>query len=112
MASTEIKVFRGDDKTIRLNVKTSTQTPQNITGARIRFTAKTLPTSITKDSNGGAGQVAFIDAVNGIAEIYLTPSDTLGKEIGSYLYDIEMQLAGKVGTLQKGFFKVEEDVTV
>jgi len=115
MAATQtISMFRGDDKTVRITVKDGSGALVNITGAHIKFTAATSPTSIAKDSDNGASEVDWTDPTNGEAEIYLVPADTAGatpKEIGSYLFDIEITLSGKTYTLSKGFFQLVADVT-
>lgn len=114
MSTTTISMTRGDNHEINITVKDQVGTVVNITGARIRFTTQTLPTDLAKDSNNGVSEVELTDAVNGVAQIKIVPNDTAGstpKEPGSYLFDIEMQLGGKTHTLEKGFFKLEADVT-
>lgn len=112
MASTEIEIFRGDDHNVELQVVDKNGIPVNITGSRIRMTIASRPVSIQKDSNNGITEVEFTIPLTGEALIKLLPADTNTKEIGSYKFDVEMQLGGKTSTLLVGFFKLKEDVTI
>lgn len=112
MASTEIEIFRGDHHNVELQVVDKNGIPVNITGARLRMTIASRPVSMQKDSNNGIGEVEFTIPASGEAIIKYVPVDTATKEIGSYKFDVEMQLGGKTSTLLVGFFKLKEDVTI
>lgn len=114
MATPEIAMYRGDNHTVKIHVVDKTGADKNITGARIKFTAVTLPTSVAKDSNNGITEVSLVTPLEGRAEIYILPADTKGttpKEIGSYEFDVEITLSSKVQTVLKGMFKLSADVT-
>ena len=111
MSTTEVEMFRGDNHEINIVVKDQYGVLVNITGARIRFTAVTLPTSLTKDSDVGDVEVEITDGPNGEAQIKIVPADTTSLEVASYRFDIEMTLSSKVYTLSSGFFRLKQDLT-
>lgn len=94
-----IELYAGESRTLHLCVVDQEGTKVDITGGRIVFTVKCDVSDprprLTKDTAVGPAQAAIISPLDGLAEIYISPSDTLGWEEAEYIYDVWLVLAGK-----------------
>ena len=92
-----LTVIRGASKTLELTVKDPDDSPIDLTGSRVVFTAKasitdTLPL-IQKDSDKGITEVEIINPTAGLARIYLSYLDTGSLDPGLYEFDVWVHLA-------------------
>jgi hypothetical protein len=85
MSTDEILVTCGENKTLSLSVlkpdpaDPNNTVPQSLTGCTLYFAVKGLPTDTTYliyKTSASSAQIAITDATNGLASIYLLPSDT------------------------------------
>ena len=111
----EFKMFKGDHKTFELQVKDQDGNPIDLSGATIRMTVKkhaTDETAVISKTSNNASEISITDPANGIAEIYLVPSDTRNLDAGKYIFDIEITTAaGKVYTVLLANLTLVEDVS-
>lgn len=117
----KITMFIRDDRTLAVSVNEDTGGPVNLTGAKLWFTVKARATddddhALIRKRNtaagGGDDEIEVTDAAGGKAEIYIVPDDTLSFDPGTYLYDIQVQLAnGKTYTITRDKITFKEDVT-
>lgn len=112
-----VSVTRGTSKTLVLTVKDKDDKPVNLTGATIYFSVKRKETDtgnplIQKISTDSA-QIEIPNPTDGIAKIYLQPSDTQNLDITQYKFDVWMVSAiGKRFVVVKpSIFNVEAAVT-
>lgn len=102
-----ISVFRGDSKSLRVDVVRPDGTPYDLSDKRIVLTVKSSP----EDSAVVLQKEASI-GVNGSATFALTPEDTeLDPE--QYTFDIELSNLDRsfVRTVVLGLFTVRADIT-
>lgn len=90
-------IIRGDSDRFKLNfarkVDENTNIPTDITGWNIRFTVREdVPDSSIIDDTDAliSEQAVIIDALNGLAEIYVQSETTTVMAPGTYLYDIQV----------------------
>jgi hypothetical protein len=116
MASTDIEMYRGDDKTLTLTFKDSTGTTINITGYSIFFTVKDK-LSYTDDSSDSDSIISSLvtshtHATSGISELTILNSQTSTVTPGKYIYDIQLKdSSSKILTVVAGAFIMNADVT-
>ena len=113
MATDNIEVFRGDDKSLNLTLKDAAGTAIDITGYTIFFTVKSSTDTAANDDGALISKTvtSHTDAAAGESTISLTGSDTDISE-GTYVYDIQTKDAsGAIQTLVKANFIVKTDVT-
>lgn len=103
---------RGDDWTIKLNIKDSNKQPVDITGYNYYMTLKAdIDSPDPGDLQTTASSVGA-DAIAGILYINFTNLETTGLESKTYNYDIQQRDdTGTIQTLFIGKVKVEKDVT-
>lgn len=113
----ELECFRGDDNVYNLNVVRN-NVGVNISGAKLWFTAKLdqddpdNEAMIKLNSADNADQITIVDALNGLAQIVLKPSDTMLLEETALWFDVQMKEAsGRVTTVTAGIMKITKDVT-
>jgi len=124
MAVWDGKHTRGDDRTIPFTVRDSNGVAIILTGAKAWFTVKEAVDDDVTDANaaftratanaagGDNDQILFTDAVGGKGEIYIVPINTNSMSLGSYLADLQVELAsGKLYTVWARAFVLEADVT-
>ena len=108
-------MYRGDDKTFQLTVKDSDDVAVDITGATLNFSLKRDPnetSSLVTKSTDTVTEIDLTDPTNGIAEIYLVPSDTRDLSAGTYVYDVQITTStGKIHTLVRANLILLDDVT-
>jgi hypothetical protein len=109
--SATIEMYRGDNHDVNVVVKDSAGVPVDITGARIKSTIDALPSQVFKDSDNGSSEIELTIPASGEFQIKIVPADTENMEVGTYQYDIEIELNGKKTTLVVDFFKVKADIT-
>jgi hypothetical protein len=114
----DLEATRGDTWYWEFQVLQSDRsTPQDITGAQFRFTAKVnladddSAAVIVGTTASGACQVT--NATSGIVTVKLPPIDTAAVTApGTYQYDLQARDgAGDVWTVAQGRLKVYEDVS-
>ena len=94
----EIEIFRGSSKVYELQVTDAEGKAVDLTGARVvlsvKCDVKDAAALIQKDSLVGPTQVDITRPKEGIAEIKLAPSDTRTLNVGQYVFDVWVVLAG------------------
>ncbi len=111
MASTDIKVFKGDDVTFTVTVTDSDGNAVDITGTTIWFTVKKNKDDLDSDALIQKEVTSHTNPTGGISSIALTDADT-GITPGQYFYDIQtVNSGGLVNTYGVGNFIVLQDVT-
>jgi len=111
-----VTVIRGSSKTLRVTVQDSSETPIDISGSTVFFSAKEKVSDtvalISKNSTNPA-EIALTDPTNGVAEIYLVPSDTQSLDSGRLLYDVWIVLvSGARHSIIQSELIVESSITV
>ena len=114
MSEYRIDIFRGDNRTLEVTVLDTNGNPVDLTGAQIKFTARTKidRKKVIEKSSTDPAQITITDAANGKYEIYLIPSDTYSLKPGKYVFDSQVTLSsGQVYTVVFGTIEVKPDVT-
>ena len=105
---TTIEMFRGDSETLTVKVRdkvTKAQIPL-VTGDTVKFTVR------RKENDVITFQKTVTAFTDGNALVEVLPADTVGKEPGRYVYDVEITFAdGDVKTPAKGTYNLKGDVT-
>lgn len=115
-----ITFTRGDDHTFAIAVTNPDGTATDITGATLRWTAKTnlgdtdaqavmVKTSLTPPGSG----ITIDTPTSGLASLIFVPSDTLAflKETQLF-YDLQITSGGKTETIDSGWVVVTMDVSI
>lgn len=93
----QLKLKRGESKTLRLTITDASGTVVDLTGARVKMTVVEADTTsnvlFTKDSDVGVSEVEIATPTSGVADIFIEPSDTSGVTLYKFLYDIWVELA-------------------
>jgi len=90
-----IDLARGTDRTLRLTV-TEDGVAVDITDADLTFTVRVdlaSATTVIQKTTADPAEIDLTDPENGIAEIYLVPTDTEDLAVGTYVYDVWMTLS-------------------
>lgn len=107
-----VDVYAGNDRTIRVFVKTPDMNIVNLTGATGTLTVKTDKSSAThviqkSTDNPSEGQIGSPD--QGEMFFYLVPSDTASLDIRQYVCDIQVLLSnGKQYTVVDGVINLQQ----
>jgi len=117
----QIRMFKGDNRTLKVTLSYPDGAPVNLTGSELRFTVKektsdTQAQAKIKKANTAAGgddtQFKITVAAGGACEIYLVPVDTETQNPGTYYWDVEVVLAdGKRVTAVRDRITLKDDVT-
>lgn len=107
---TNLELFRGDTLPFEVSVFDTDNQPYDLTGAEATFTAKrSLDSSALITKTVGDGLT--IEAPN-LIKGKLIPNDTVALTDEPLLYwDVEVQKAGDVFTVDSGRLRVKADVT-
>jgi len=114
---TDLKIYRGDNKTWVLTFKDSVGAAIDITGYTIFFTVKNKQTyidSITDTTDGLIQKTvtSHTTPASGISALSLVPADTSSLAPTNYIYDMQLKDgAGKILTFIEGNFEIIADVT-
>ena len=110
-----IKIYRGDNRTLKVSVVDENDAPVSLAGGAAKFSVKKwLSDNQAKidKSSGVSSEILITDPANGVYEVYLIPSDTQDLEEGVYEYDSEITtVTGKVYTVVRGKFVVLGETT-
>ncbi len=110
-----VKIYRGDNRTLKVSVVDGNDAPVSLAGGAAKFSVKKrLSNNQAKidKSSGVSSEILITDPVNGVYEVYLIPSDTQDLEEGVYEYDSEITtVTGKVYTVVRGKFVVLGETT-
>lgn len=93
-----IELIRGNTRTITLTVEDSGGNPVNLTGKTLVFVAGTTPQIVKKTSVNGSGFVVS-DAVNGVAVLELSVTET--RNIVENSFDFSIELWESSDTIQR-----------
>lgn len=108
-----LEIVRGDNITWQMTTQNIEDgLDANITGATLKFTVKADFNSAAVIEKTTSGGIVITDAANGIFQVSLVPADTSGLETGGYVFDVEITLSGKVGTIAVGEIEILKDVTI
>ena len=112
-----VSVIRGTSKTLVLTVKDKNKEPVDLTGATIYFSVKKKETDtgnplIQKVSTDSV-QIEVPNPTDGIAKIYLQPSDTQNLDITQYKFDVWMvsSIGKRFVVVKPSIFNVEAGIT-
>jgi hypothetical protein len=114
MGDQEIEIYRGDNKTYEVTVVDADGAAFNLTGARIVFSVKSTTNDATYKfqlTSDTITEIEITDAVGGIFKVYLVPDNTNLLRPSKYVYDIEVQITGKIYTIIKDDFQIRAEVT-
>jgi hypothetical protein len=112
-----VSVTRGTSKTLVLTVKDKEGDPVNLTGATIYFSVKRdeedVGNPLIQKISTNSTEIEIPNPTDGIAKIYLQPSDTQNFDVTQYKFDVWMVSAiGKRFVVVKtSIFNVEAAVT-
>lgn len=96
MATNEITIVQGEDRTLALTVEDENGAAYNLTSRELRFAVRKKQAHqdnsvlISKSSSVPA-EITITDAANGLAEIYIIPTDTEpanSVKPGNHVYDV------------------------
>jgi len=112
-----LEVTRGDNCTFEdtlVNIQTNEAV--DITGATITLTVREKiddASVVFTRSTGGSGIVVDSDQVanKGKYQVSIIPSNTSGKTLQTYEYDIQIVLNGKTQTISRDEFEILSDIT-
>ena len=104
-------------------VKNQNYVAYDITGAQITFTVKENAYDVVLDTNAviyktvANSGISITDGSNGEAQISLTPSDTDPRqnsdlELGTYYYDVQVQIYGHVYTVVLGRITFTKQISI
>lgn len=115
MALRRLELTRGDSKTYTLTIKDGSGNPYCLKNWAVFFTLKTNVDLVDSEASLQKVVTTFADTTSGtsgVAEIELTPADTLNLEAREYDFDIAVTTAaGKNYTIMKGKLDLLYDVT-
>jgi len=87
-----ISIIRGSSKTYALAVTDKNGEPVDLTGSRVIFSVKATfceeDALIRKDSANGTTEIEITNALGGLADIKMVPSDTNTMNAGEYVFDV------------------------
>jgi hypothetical protein len=111
-----ITIIRGSSKTLKLTVTDETDAKVNLTGARLYFSVKVSerdPQPLFQKSSNNSAQAEITVPREGIALIYLQPSDTQNLDPHEYLFDVWVVLANgkRYPVVKPSVFKVEPGIS-
>ena len=103
-------MYKGQNKDINIYV-TGPSGKIDITGFTITFNVKATisGTPVITKTTAEITEINITDAANGVAELYLVPSDTTSLDAGKYYYDVwTTDLNSKVRPIVAGYFWIHE----
>ncbi len=117
--TTTIEIVNGNDRTITFSLSDEdTQEAIDLTGGSIIFSVKDdreSTTALLQRKNVTAGgddsQVLISATTTGELDVYLIPSNTSDMEEGTYWYDLNVTVGGKISTPAIGMFVIIKGVT-
>jgi hypothetical protein len=112
-----VTIIRGTSKTLVLTVKDKDGAVVDLTGATIYMTVKFNATDVNciiQKISTDALQIEIPNPTDGIAKIYIDPTDTVGKKTTRYVYDILVILVSGERHVVVGpaVFEIKAGVTV
>jgi hypothetical protein len=112
MASTDLSIYRGDDKTWNLNFTDANGSPIDLTNSVIYFTVKKKTGDLDASAYIAKDITSHSQATGGISAITITDTDS-DIAVGTYYYDIQLvDSVGIVTTITTGNFLVLRDITI
>lgn len=109
-----LSLHRGDSKVYRYTVRDTSGTVVDISLYDVTFSVKKRYTDTSYTFQKTTTPVSGIvktDAVNGVFEVTLSPSDTNSKATGDYVYDVQLNDTTHKYTIDDGTFRIVPDVT-
>jgi hypothetical protein len=112
MATSNLKVIRGDDTTITLTFTNSAGAAINLTGATVYFTVKDDPQYGDDKALISKDVTVHTNAAGGITSVVLSHTDT-DIQPGIYFWDVQIKAAGtgNISSASCGDFEVVQDIT-
>ena len=112
MASNDLSIYRGDDKTWNLTFKDANGDPIDLTDTVIYFTVKKKTADLDSAAYISKNITSHSQATAGLSAIAITDTDS-DIAVGTYYYVIQLvDSAGKVTTVTTGNFLVQRDITI
>lgn len=112
MASTDLSMYRGDDKSIVVTIVDNSGTAVNLTNGSVFFT---INGSRPITDAGSVYQKIVVSHTNpsaGITTISIPSSSSTNFTPGAYWYDVQLkQSTGSISTVVLGRFTIDADVT-
>lgn len=107
-----ISIIKGDTSNITVTFTDENSTAIDLTGSTVFFTVKKALSDSDDNALIKKDITSHTDAVNGITEIILTPTDT-SINSGSYKADLQIKNAtGDIMSTEVGTVTVTQDVTI
>lgn len=112
-----LTIIRGASKTLKLTVADENAAMVDLTGARIYFSVKVSdrdPQPLFQKSSNNPAQAEITVPREGIALIYLQPSDTQNLDPHEYVFDVWVILANgkRYPVVKPSVFKVDPGVSL
>jgi len=112
--SSTIKVIRGDDHTISINLKDWDGVAVDLTGATVYFTVRKESTVWDATDDTALieiDQTSHVDASAWLTNIVLTNTDT-DIAVLDYCYDLQIKFTNWIiNSIESGIFSIIQDVT-
>ena len=115
--TSSVEVYKGESKTLQLTILDCERNAVDLTGATLYFTVKGNLNDckvLFQKTSAQASEILILSpATDGVAEIYISPSDTSALDAGDYKYDIWVVLSSgkQVPVIAPSLFKVIQPVT-
>lgn len=111
-----VVIIRGSSKTLKLSVKDENDAFVNLTGATIYFTVKVSERDaqpLFQKSSSNPAQIEITTPREGVALIYLQPSDTQNLDPHEYVFDVWAILSNgkRYPVVKPSVFKVDPGVS-
>ena len=112
-----VQIIRGTSKTLVVTTTDSKGKPIDLTGARVIMTVKGRvedTQNVFQKTTDVLTQVEVTDPKAGIAQIYISPSDTQTQEIKTYVFDVWVVLTSgkRYAAVPPSLFDIQPGVTI
>jgi len=112
-----VAIVKGSSRTYEIHVQDEHCDPVNLTGSLMYFTVKENQGDVApyiQKTSQNALEIDFVDAVGGVARVYIDPSDTFNARAKPYCFDVWLILpTGKrYVIIQTSVFDIQAGVTV
>ena len=112
MTSSNLEMYRGDDKTFNVTFTDADGNAINLTGATVFLTVKKKQTDPDTAAIIAKKVTSHSQATAGITAVTVTHTDS-NVAVGSYYYDIQLVDSNTtVTTITTGAFTIKRDITI
>jgi hypothetical protein len=112
-----VAIVKGSSRTYEIRVQDEHCEPVNLTGCTMYFTVKEHLNDVApyiQKTSLNALEIEFVDALGGVARVYVNPSDTFHARVKPYCFDVWLILTtGKrYVIIPPSIFDIQAAVTV